>query len=375
MRKPLCRTVLFLFCLAAFLGCGGSGGGGSGGDSSTAPPVPDTPVPSDTWRTMAQNPLWSETFYPRYFSLVWTGSEMILWGPLSGTTLMTGALYDPLSDTWSPISTQNAPYAGTAIWSGEEMIVFTGNGTGAYNPTTNSWRVGSVINQPEINSFMSVWTGTEMLVWGINLFNQSAGGKYTPNTDTWSAISGAGAPRPSRGASMVWTGSRMIVWTGWGGAGWGGAAYDPTTDIWTPLSYTNIPSPSFNHLAVWTGDEMIIWGGQIQVSSYIIPVSNGRRYNPLTDFWSSISSTGSLWAIQGDAAVWTGTEMLLWSTRGSGVPGAVTEPTRGGAAYNPGTDTWRAISSVNAPTTSGPAVWTGTEMIVWSGLEGGRYTP
>jgi hypothetical protein len=197
-----------------------------------------------------------------------------------------------------------------------------------------------------------------MIVWGFNSFGQSTGGRYNPNTDTWSGISGVGAPPAYPvGQTLVWTGSRMIVWTGLGGA-----AYDPVTDIWTPLSSTNAPSSRFNHIAVWAGNEMIIWGGQIQISSFIRPVADGRRYNPSTDFWSFINPSGSIWAMQGDAAVWTGTEMLLWTSSG-------------GAAYNPAIDVWRSISNVNAPTTSGPAVWTGTEMIVWSGQEGGRYTP
>ena len=53
-----------------------------------------------------------------------------------------------------------------------------------------------------------------------------------------------------------------------------------------------------------------------------------------------------------------------------------------GGRYNPGTDSWTATSTTNAP--SGrydhTAVWTGSEMIVWGGIDdsgilntGGRY--
>jgi len=53
-----------------------------------------------------------------------------------------------------------------------------------------------------------------------------------------------------------------------------------------------------------------------------------------------------------------------------------------GGRYNPGTDSWTATSTTNAPTarTYHTAVWTGSEMIVWGGRDdngyfntGGRY--
>jgi hypothetical protein len=48
-----------------------------------------------------------------------------------------------------------------------------------------------------------------------------------------------------------------------------------------------------------------------------------------------------------------------------------------GGRYNPGTNSWTATSTTNAPSARGaPAVWTGSEMIVWGGAAdntGGRY--
>src|SRR6266700_3844165 len=53
-----------------------------------------------------------------------------------------------------------------------------------------------------------------------------------------------------------------------------------------------------------------------------------------------------------------------------------------GGRYNPGTDSWTATSTTNAPTARyhHTAVWTGSEMIVWGGVNdsgdlntGGRY--
>ena len=63
-------------------------------------------------------------------------------------------------------------------------------------------------------------------------------------------------------------------------------------------------------------------------------------------------------------AVWTGSEMIVWG----GVNGGNFLFNTGGR-YNPSTDSWRATSITNAPSARylHTAVWTGSEMIVWGG--------
>jgi len=72
---------------------------------------------------------------------------------------------------------------------------------------------------------------------------------------------------------------------------------------------------------------------------------------------------------------WTGREAVVWSgqpTRLSGgIRPAVFEPfpvsISGGVVYNPATDTWRTLTTENAPRSIYPeAVWTGDEMLVWN---------
>ncbi len=73
--------------------------------------------------------------------------------------------------------------------------------------------------------------------------------------------------------------------------------------------------------------------------------------------------------------------MIVWG--GSSSSGYLTT----GGRYNPGTDSWTATSTTNAPAgrIEHTAVWTGSEMIVWGGYfydgsphylnTGGRYNP
>jgi hypothetical protein len=83
-------------------------------------------------------------------------------------------------------------------------------------------------------------------------------------------------------------------------------------------------------------------------------------------------------------AVWTGSEMLIWGGDTASGGAAEVEPTNDGAAYDPSTDTWRALApSPLSPRTLHSASWTGSEMVVWSGtdrdgtalVDGAAYDP
>ena len=105
-------------------------------------------------------------------------------------------------------------------------------------------------------------------------------------------------------------------------------------------------------------------------------LNTGGRYNPSTDTWIATSTTNAPTARDSHTAVWTGGEMIVWGGYDGGRLNT-------GRRYNPGTDSWRATSTTNAPTARDhhTAVWTGGEMIVWGGAgidsqtvnTGGRY--
>ena len=295
------------------------------------------------------------------------------------------------ADNWTPTTIVNAPVAReghNAVWTGSEMIVWGGYdgmnmdlNTGAkYQPATDSWTATSIANAPDVRWLHStVWTGIEMIVWGGANFNGrlSTGGRYDPITDTWTATSLVNVPMERNYHTAVWTGSEMIIW---GGSSCGGncklntgGRYNPTTDSWTgPTSTVSAPIPRFVHAAVWTGSEMIIWGGSDSMNY----LHTGGRYNPSTNSWTP---TGLTNVPLGRAvpAVWTGSEMIVWG----GVDETINVTNTGGR-YNPSTDSWILTTTVDAPLPRGGAtgVWTGSEMIVWGGNDtstffntGGRY--
>jgi N-acetylneuraminic acid mutarotase len=328
-----------------------------------------------------------------YHTVVWTGSEMIVWGGDSGIALDTGERYNPSTDSWTAISIVNAPAARafhTAVWTGSEMIIWGGatgwnslNTGGKYNPSTDSWTATSTSNAPEGRAYhTAVWTGSEMIIWGgynfpLGYFN--TGGKYNPSTDSWTATTISNAPSGRRYHTAVWTGSEMIVWGGNNLSAYEntGGRYNPSTDNWTATSTTNAPDGRALHTAVWTGSEMIAWGG----TNASVDFNTGGRYNPTTDSWTATSTNNAPDGREFHTVVWTGSEMIVWGGYlFDGGPHLLNT----GGRYSPSTDSWTATSTTGAPAAreNHTAVWTGSEMIVWGGIgdvgplnTGGRYNP
>ena len=334
----------------------------------------------DTWAATAIGP-----FKRADHTAVWTGTEMIVWGgAYTGAPGYpnTGGRYNPSTDSWTVTSTANAPpgrWGHTAIWTGNEMIIWAGVegqfavNTGArYNPVTNSWRATSTTNAPVPGGgYTAVWTGSEMIVWT----GPNGGGKYNPNTNSWTAISNINAPTLQSGHSAVWTGSEMIVWGGTVtcqiffqcGTNTGGR-YNPNTDSWTATSTANAPAGRYAHTAVWTGSEMIVWGGLVDYPFFIV-FNDGGKYNPSTNSWTAISTTNAPSERTAYTAVWTGSEMIIWGGNGAGGGNGDWGSLNTGGKYNPVTNGWTSTSTTNAPTARDghTAVWTGSRMIVWGG--------
>ena len=328
------------------------------------------------------------------YTVVWTGTEMIVWGGNTSGSVNSGGRYNPSTDSWVATSTSGAP-AGrnthTAVWTGSEMIVWGGenapgsvlNSGGKYNPSTDSWVTTSTIGAPMArDSHTAVWTGNEMIVWGgraggTDYFN--SGGRYDPGTDSWVATSTIGAPMARYDHTAVWTGNEVIVWGGrvGGGDSNSGGRYNPSTDSWVATANSGAPSARGAYTVVWTGTEMIVWGGTGPIGGS--ERNTGGRYNPSTDSWVATSTNGAPSARFGHTAVWTDNEMIIWG----GYGGFAT--LNSGGRYNPSTDSWVATNTSGAPNrrTRHTAVWTGGEMIVWGGVgppagvlnSGGRYDP
>lgn len=237
----------------------------------TITPLADAPIERRGWHTT-----------------VWTGAEMIIWGGICGRhECRDGAAYDPRSGSWRRIAqVPTVGYAHTVVWTGDEMIVWGGSddyesegmkgcvtrfiGEGAaYDPVADSWRLLPDSPLEPRGWHSAVWTGEEMVVWGgatglgCDYQYPSDGAAYDPSADSWRAI--ASSPLSGRvEAGAVWTGEEMLVW---GGSTHGrsitlddGAAFELSSSEWRMLPETPMKSRAM-HASVWSGNEMIVWGG------------------------------------------------------------------------------------------------------------------
>jgi N-acetylneuraminic acid mutarotase len=188
-----------------------------------------------------------------------------------------------------------------------------------------------------------------MIVWGghNNIGQTSSGKRYDPATDHWTMTNILTAALARENHTAVWTGSEMIVWGGnvqGMGPNNGGARYNPTTDSWVDVGFTGAPDPRHHHTAVWTGTRMIVWGGMAD-SFGDVPLNTGGRYDPSTDNWQPTSVAGAPSARWFHPAVWSGSEMIVWGGRlQSGAPSST------GARYNAATDTWSPIRTACSET-------------------------
>lgn len=264
------------------------------------------------------------------------------------------------------------------------LILFPALGTAA----TDHWTATSVVGAPTGRfNHTALWTGEKMIVWGGdsgNLTPLGSGGIYDPKANTWSAVSTISAPSPRESAAAVWTGQNMIVW---GGVHYtsnvvdsrslnDGASYDPSTDTWAPLPSAGAPSARYLHSAVWTGTEMIVWGGYSSATSPTNPLNfqalnTGAAYDPFTRTWRAISTVNAPSARGLHTAVWTGSRMIVWG----GDNGRDTD-IGGGGIYDPAADKWTPVSTAGEPSgrDDHTAVWTGSKMVVWGGFSSSTQT-
>ncbi len=283
-------------------------------------------------------------------------------------------------DSWTSTAIQSPGRSRhTTVWTGSEMIVWGGaiglnvfSNTGSrYTPSTDSWAATSTFNAPTNRADLTaVWTGREMIVWGGDTPGVwfDTGGRYNPGADSWISTNTANAPEARGKHTAVWTGSEMIVWGGYFQAPPAtdryvntGGRYNPYTDSWTATNTANAPAGRDSHTAIWTGTEMIVWGGAIANSQW---VNTGGRYNATTDSWIATSTANVPSARADHTAIWTGSEMIVWGGF------TFSSQTDTGGRYNPSADSWTATSIQNSPTRrwDHATVWTGNEMIVWGGF-------
>ena len=286
-----------------------------------------------------------------------------------GQPRSAAAAYDPVADSWRTLAdspTGSGRINPLVAWMGAEMLLIGGdNADGsllvsygeAYDPATDAWRV---ITSPPVG-FVSdrspaAWTGHELLVWpwdGGGSTMEITPIAYDPVDDSWRELAQPPIERRQQAAS-VWTGTEWIVWGGTNGDEEfdDGAAYDPASDTWrvipdSPLSPRRVRG-------AWTGAELIVvagsTGGEPLTGNGEMALSDGAAYDPSSDSWRALTAGP---AHPGFVPLWTGSQVILVA-KGSAF------------AYDVATDRWIDPCCVGESNTAGVGtpVWTGSAVLL-----------
>lgn len=350
-------------------------------------------TPSAAWRAMSTQGAPSARMN---FVSVWTGTRWFIWSGIAGmeggrfVLPRDGALYDPKTDTWTAVSTQNAPsgrHSTKATWTGSHVLLWGGRGSfpepdpqdGAlYDPVADTWTPLTSADPPAFRSFHSADLVGDRWYWLCGCRGnqrRNDGAVFDVTQRQWSALRGADAPKPRWGHASVWTGQEFVLFGGFGehnGYATENVAYNPTTDVWRQVATKGAPSRRTHHAAVWTGAEMFLWGGISTAGGK--DMSKGGLYDPTTDSWRKVTDKNEPTPRAGHTLLWTGAEALVW---GGGVrhspAGTLAGP---GGLFDPVKKSWRPLPSGEpAPRAEHGSVWTGTELLVWGGqVQHANYT-
>jgi hypothetical protein len=337
---------------------------------ATGGPTQTTTIPQitvGTWKRLPAAPVPAGLYE---YSGVWSGRELLLYGvvhPSKGAPYGAGAAYNPATNTWrklppAPFRAETMEGGYATVWTGSEML---GQGLGlnvAYDPTTNRWRGIPAFSD---STAVTAWTGRQALSWGGGCCGSDSaeGAAYTPATNSRQQL--PPAPLAGRHTSGAWTGRELVIV---GGNNTDGkifadaAAYNPTTRTWRRLP--PLPAPRAAATATWTGTEVLVVGGHHGDIAHGGLYADGVAYNPATNRWRQLPSmeVGRI----GHSAVWTGRQLLVWG--GQTVRAGVRAAPPHGLAYDPAANRWSALPAAPLRGRTGHlAVWTGSQMLVWGG--------
>ena len=257
--------------------------------------------------------------------------------------------YDAEADSWSELTqvAGNDTAIGSVVWTGSELLMFGGENNAwsseikSYSPRDDAWAIPD-FEIEKVEDSAGVWTGSEALFLGgyaheaVDTFMTA---RYTPS-DGWTTPAPPELPWVT-GHELLWTGSEVALVGGNAGPGHFGSIplYDPATDTWRMSPPHPIP-PRERFDAVWTGAEILIWGGYDTYGDSL-PRADGAAYNPATDTWRLLSPS-PLGPRCDHSATWTGEVLVvIGGVEGCGSPGQISSSD--GAIYDPSSDTWTLI--------------------------------
>jgi hypothetical protein len=361
--------------------------------SSAPPPVPPpppqpsspsvppaSPEPAPHWTPIAAAPIAGRISE----GVVWTGSEMIVWGGVARTAQSAeqagdGAAYDPANDSWEQLAPAPGGLKGggqASAWTGSEAVFWVGNspdgpvGGAVYDPVVGSWHKLPPGPLGVREGYVSVWTGSRLLIMGGVAGDQLAtpiGAGVNPSTGSWRSLAGLNKLTGFLPTGAVWNGKEAFLFGNTSQCPELGAAcqkYAPTFVSYTPGSDT-VHEIGLQHVPIgrkqlgslvataWTENHVLF-------TTSLDPSAGPVLYDPAANSWHVGPRAPCEPTDPGySQTAWAGSMLVVPCGRSHL------------ALYDPAADSWRTISAGPSPLnsrSSSAIVWTGRQLIVWSGM-------
>jgi hypothetical protein len=129
---------------------------------------------------------------------------------------------------------------------------------------------------------------------------------------------------------------------------------------WVTSSAADAPAAAAGQAAVWTGEELLVWGGSHGAG---LDSASGAGYRPDVDLWEAIAAADAPAARNQHTAIWSGQQMIVWGGASGG------NYVNTGGRFDPSNQVWSVLSTNGAPSgrIGHVAAWTGSRMVVWGG--------
>ncbi|WP_158502321.1 kelch repeat-containing protein [Vitiosangium sp. GDMCC 1.1324] len=276
-----------------------------------------------------------------------SGRVLIAGGRNGTTTLRSVELYDPATNSWSPVGAMsNGRFAHAALFIPEHgSVLVTGgyNGTTplrraeVYDPASDAWYyAGDMAMGRYHHTITRLPSGNVLVIGGTDGNNALATVEvFDPLTSIWFPASPMSTARFHHTATLLPSG-KVLVSGGTNASGSLSSAevYDPATDSWAPAA-TMVTSHSLHAATLLSSGKVLISGGQSLTGP-----SSSELYDPDTNNWSAAGSMAE-GRSRHTATLLASGQVLVAGGDGSSYYNTA-------ELYNPATSSWSATASMAA---------------------------
>lgn len=277
---------------------------------------------------------------------VWVGDRALLFGGFSCEYTACRASdqvleFDPLTRRakYLPVTLPSPRYQMVPVWTGKQVLLFGGFETVdseygyqdvqvrellKYDPESQTFSTHPLNHTAVAYRSSAVWTGNEVLVFGVWANYRPQVLKFDPDTNAVSLQEGPGSWRYD-GTRAVWDGEQVLLFGGLHSYSVEVARYDPVNHTMT-LTGAKIDEAYAPGSVIWTGERAyllgvaeceptalaLLWGDHYFTRT--CNTSSIYRYDPHTNALDRMSAELHMQHDGVRAAVWTGEEAFLFGS-------------------------------------------------------------